>query len=328
MITRRAFVGGLSGGLLAAPLTGEGQESTTRPRVGFVGAESQSTNQHFLDAFRQGMRDNGYVDGQNVTIDARWADGRSERFPELIGELIRLDSRVIVTVSVQAALAAKNLATSTPIVFIASDPLGTGLVASLARPGGNVTGLSLFLGENFSSKWLELLREVIPRVSRAAVLLNRASPASIGYLKVLQGAAQNLGIRLWPQDVRDLSQFEGAFAAMVAERAQGLVVVVDPLTVRYRGRIAELAAKNRVPAVYGFREFVDAGGLMAYGVNVPYLCRRAARYVDKILKGAKPGELPIEQPTTFELIINLKTAKALGLSIPTSLLARADEVIQ
>ena len=318
----------MTGGLLVAPLAGEGQESTTLPRVGFVGAESQSTNQHFLDAFRQGMRDNGYVDGQNVTIDARWADGRSERFPELIGELIRLDSRVIVTVSLQAALAAKKFTTSTPIVFIASDPLGVGLVASLARPGGNVTGLSLFLGEEFSSKWLESLREVIPRVSRVAVLLNRASPASVGYLTVLQGAAQKLGIKLWPQDVRDLSQFEGAFAAMVAERAQGLVVVVDPLTVRYRGRIAELAAKNRVPAVYGFREFVDAGGLMAYGVNVPYLCRRAAGYVDKILKGTKPGDLPIEQPTTFELIINLKTAKALGLTIPPSLLARTDEVIQ
>ena len=325
---RRAFISAMTGGLLVAPLAGEGQESTTLPRVGFVGAESQSTNQHFLDAFRQGMRDNGYVDGQNVTIDARWADGRSERFPELIGELIRLDSRVIVTVSLQAALAAKKFTTSTPIVFIASDPLGVGLVASLARPGGNVTGLSLFLGEEFSSKWLELLREVIPRVSRVAVLLNRASPASVGYLTVLQGAAQKLGIKLWPQDVRDLSQFEGAFAAMVAERAQGLVVVVDPLTVRYRGRIAELAAKNRIPAVYGFREFVDAGGLMAYGVNVPYLCRRAAGYVDKILKGTKPGDLPIEQPTTFELIINLKTAKALGLTIPPSLLARADQVIE
>ena len=325
---RRAFIGAVTGGLLAAPLAGEGQESTTRPRVGFVGAESQSTNQHFLDAFRQGMRDNGYVDGQNVTIDARWADGRSERFPELIGELIRLDSRVIVTVSLQAALAAKKFTTSTPIVFIASDPLGVGLVASLARPGGNVTGLSLFLGEEFSSKWLELLREVISRVLRVAVLLNRASPASVGYLTVLQGAAQKLGIKLWPQDVRDLSQFEGAFAAMVAERAQGLVVVVDPLTVRYRGRIVELAAKNRIPAVYGFREFVGAGGLMAYGVNVPYLCRRAAGYVDKILKGTKPGDLPIEQPTTFELVINLKTAKALGLTIPPSLLARADQVIE
>jgi len=274
------------------------------------------------------MQDNGYVDGRNVTIEARWAEGRSERFPELIGELIRLDSSVIVTVSVQAALAAKNLTTSTPIVFIASDPLGVGLVASLARPGGNVTGLSLFLGENFSSKWLELLKEVIPRVSRVTVLLNRASPASIGYLKVLQGAAQNLAIRLQIQDVRDPGQFEGAFSAMTAERTQALIVVVDPLTVRYRARIVELAAKARLPTVYGFREFVDVGGLMAYGVNVPHLCRRAATYANKILKGTKPGDLPIEQPTTFELIINLKTAKALRLTIPRSVLARADQVIE
>ena len=325
---RRAFIGAVGAGLLAVPLAGEGQDSTSRPRVGFVGAESPSTNPHFLDAFRQGMQDNGYVDGRNVTIDARWAEGRSERFPELIAELIRLDSRVIVTVSLQAALAAKNLTTSIPIVFIASDPLGVGLVASLARPGGNVTGLSLFLGEDFSSKWLELFREVIPRVSRVTVLLNRASPASIGYLKVLQGAAQNLGIRLQIQDVRDPSQFEGAFSAMGAERTQALIVVVDPLTVRYRARIVELAAKARLPAVYGFREFVDVGGLMAYGVNVPHLCRRAAAYVNKILKGTKPGDLPIEQPTTFELIINLKTAKALGLTVPPSLLARADQVIE
>jgi len=206
--------------------------------------------------------------------------------------------------------------------------LGSGLVPSLARPGGNLTGFSLFLGENFSSKWLELLREALPKISRVAVLLNRTSPASAGYLTVLQGAAQKLGIKLRPQDVQDPGQFDSAFAAMVAERAQGLIVVVDPLTVRYRGRIVELAAKNRLPAAYGFREFVDAGGLMAYGVNVPSLCRRAAVYVDKILKGTKPGDLPVEQPTTFDLVVNLKTAKALGLTIPQSLLLRADEVIQ
>ena len=168
----------------------------------------------------------------------------------------------------------------------------------------------------------------MPKISRVAVLLNRTNPASVGYLMVLQGAAQKLGVKLQPQDVRDPSQLEGAFAAMVAARTQGLVVVVDPLTVRHRGRIVELAAKRRLPAVYGFREFVEAGGLMAYGVNVPSLCRRAAGYVDKILKGARPGDLPVEQPTMFELVINLKTAKALGLKIPESLLQRADEVIQ
>jgi ABC-type uncharacterized transport system substrate-binding protein len=314
--------------MFAAPLALEAQESTTRRRVAFLGAESASTNLHFLEAFRQGMREHGYVEGQNMTLDARWAEGQSERFPELVGELIRLKPNVILTVSAGAAAAAKHSTTTIPIVFIASDPLGSGLVPSLARPGGNLTGLSLFLGEDFSSKWLELLREVIPKISRVAVLLNPASPASVGYLRVLKGAAQRLGIKLQPQEARHPDQLDGAFTAMVAERAQGLIVVVDPLTVRYRGPIVELAAKNRLPAVYGFREFVDAGGLMAYGVNVPYLCRRAAGYVNKILKGAKPGELPVEQPTSFEVIVNLKTAKALGLTIPPSLLARADQVIE
>ena len=326
MVVRLAITAALL--LFATPLAGQGQESTTHPRVGFVGAESPSTNQHFLDAFLQGMRENGYVHGRNVTIEARWAGGRSERFPELIGELVRLDTRVIVTVSLPAALAAKNLTSTIPIVFIASDPLGAGLVAGLARPGGNVTGFSLFLGEEFSSKWLELLRDVIPKVSRVAVLLNRANPASVGYLRVLQGAAQNLGMGLHIHDVRDPGQFEGAFAAMVAERTQALVVVVDPLTVRYRARIVELAAKARLPAVYGFREFADAGGLMAYGVNVPHLCRRAAGYVNRILKGTKPGDLPVEQPTTFELIVNLRTAKTLGLHLPSSVLVRADHAIE
>jgi putative ABC transport system substrate-binding protein len=324
---RRAFiVGGVAA--VAAPLATRAQQSTTHSRVGFVGAESPSTNQHFLDAFRHGMREHGYVDGQNVTIEAKWAEGRSERFPELIGELVRRGMRVIVTVSLPAALAAKNLTTATPIVFIASDPLGAGLVTGLARPGGNVTGFSLFLGEDFSSKWLELLKELIPKVSRVGVLLNRANPATVGYLRVLQGTAKNLGIRLQIQDVRDPGQFDSVFAAMVAERTQALVVVVDPLTVRYRARIVELAAKARLPAMHGFREFADAGGLMAYGVNVAHLCRRAAIYVDRILKGSNPGDLPVEQPTTFEFVINLKTAKALGLTIPPSLLARADHVIE
>jgi putative ABC transport system substrate-binding protein len=188
--------------------------------------------------------------------------------------------------------------------------------------------MSLFLGHEFSGKWLELLREAVPKASRVAVLLNPAHPASVGYMTVLRSTAQKLGVTLHLQEVRDPGQFDTAFTTIVAERAQALVVVIDPLTVRYRGRIAELAMKHRLPAMYGFREFVDAGGLMAYGVNVPSLCRRAAVYVDKILKGTKPGDLPVEQPTTFELVINLKTAKALGLTIPPSLLARADQVIE
>ena len=223
---------------------------------------------------------------------------------------------------------AKSATTTVPIVFIASDPLGSGLVSSLARPAGNLTGFSLALGDEFSSKWLELLKEAVPSISRVAVLWNPVNPASSHYVTVLQDAAEKLGVRVQPQAVSDPDQFNGAFATIVAERAQALIVVVDAVTARYRERVVELAMKSRLPAMYGFREFVDAGGLIAYGVNVPYLCRRAAVYVDKIIKGAKPAELPVEQPTRFELVINVKTAKALGLTVPDNLLALADEVIE
>ena len=322
------LITGLTVLLLVTPLAAQAQESIPRTRVAFLGAESASTNQHFLDAFRQGLREHGYVDGQNLTLEARWAEGRSERFPELIAELLRLKARVILTISSPAALAAKNATTTIPIVFIGGDPVGSGLVPSLAQPGGNLTGLSISLGEDFSGKWLELLKEAVPKVSRVAVLWNPTNPANAAYLAVLRGVAPKLGVKLHLAEIRDPSGFEGAFASMSAEHAQALVVVIDPLTVRYRGRIAELAAKNRLPAMYGFREFADSGGLMAYGANVADLCRRAATYVDKILKGAKPGDLPVEQPTKFELVINMKTAKALGLTIPPALLVRADQVIK
>jgi ABC-type uncharacterized transport system substrate-binding protein len=330
-MTRRAFISLLGGAAVTWPLAAGAQQAQgliTHARIAFLGAESASTSQHFFDAFRQGMREHGYVDGQNVTFVERWAEGRSERFPELIEELISLKANVILAVSLPAALAAKSATTTIPIVFIAGDPLGSGLVPSLARPAGNLTGFSLFLGDEFSSKWLELLKQAVPNVSRVAVLWNPVNPASSHYVTVLRDAAEKLGVMVKPQAVSDPDQFDGAFATMVAARAQALVVVVDPLTVRYRGRIVELAMKNQLPAMYGFREFVDVGGLIAYGVNVPYLCRRAAVYVDKIIKGAKPADLPIEQPTRFELLINLKTAKALGVEIPPTLVARADEVIE
>jgi putative ABC transport system substrate-binding protein len=327
---RRDFVT-LLGTAAAWPVAARAQQPhglITSPRVAFLGAESASTNQHFFDAFRQGMREHGYVDGQNVTFVERWAEGRSERFPEIIEELISLKADVILALSLPAALAAKSATTTVPIVFIASDPLGSGLVSSLARPAGNLTGFSLALGDEFSSKWLELLKEAVPSISRVAVLWNPVNPASSHYVTVLRDAAEKLGVRVQPQAVSDPDQFNGAFATIVAERAQALIVVVDPVTARYRQRVVELAMKSRLPAMYGFREFVDAGGLIAYGVNVPHLCRRAAVYVDKIIKGAKPAELPVEQPTRFELVINLKTAKALGVEIPPMLLARADEVIE
>jgi len=330
-VRRRGFIALLGSGIAAWPLAASAQQaerSITRPRVAFLGAESRSTNQHFFDAFRQGMMEHGYVDGQNVILEQRWAEGRSERFPELVSELIGLKVDVIVAVSLPAAFAAKNATSTLPIVFIASDPLGSGLVASLARPGGNLTGLSLFLGDEFSSKWLELLREAVPTASRVGVLSNPVNPASRHYVTVLRDAAQKLGVMLQLHAVSDPGELDRAFATLAAERADAVVVVIDPLTVRYRERIVGLALKNRLPAMYGFREFVDAGGLMAYGVNVPDLCRRAAVYVDKILRGANPSDLPVEQPTKFELIINAKTAKALGLTFPPTLLVSANEVIE
>ena len=328
---KRRQVIALLGGAAAWPLAARAQQAhglVTSARIAFLGAESASTNQHFFDAFREGMREHGYIDGQNVTFLERWAEGRSERFPELIEELISLKADVILALSLPAALAAKSATTTVPIVFIASDPLGAGLVSSLARPAGNLTGLSLALGDEFSSKWLELLKEAVPNVTRVAVLWNPVNPASSHYVTVLRDAAEKLGVRLQLQAVSDPDQFTGAFATIVAERAQALIAVVDPVTARYRERVVGLAMRNRLPTMYGFREFVDAGGLIAYGVNVPHLCRRAAVYVDKIIKGAQPSDLPVEQPTRFELVINHKTAKALGLETPPMLLALADEVIE
>jgi putative ABC transport system substrate-binding protein len=274
------------------------------------------------------MRERGYVEGQNLTIEQRWAEGRSEHFPDLATDLIQRQVNVIVSISTPAALAAKNLTRTTPIVFIAVDPMGTGLISSLARPGGNVTGLSLALGDGFAGKWLELLTEAIPVLSRVAILWNPTNPSNAGYLKTVQVSARTLGVKLEPQGVATPDRIEGAFGAMASARAQAVIVFIDPLTVRYRQRIVDLAAKSRLPAMYGFREFAAAGGLMAYGSSVPALCRRAAVYVDKIFKGSNAGELPVEQATQFEFVINLKTAKTLGLKISRSLLLRADETIQ
>jgi putative tryptophan/tyrosine transport system substrate-binding protein len=327
-MTTMTLLVALTFSLLVAPLVAKAQPAPHLWRIAFLGAESPATSQHFLDAFRQGLRDLGYVEGQNIAIEPRWAEGRNERFPDLVAELVRLKVDVLLAISTPAALAAKQGTQTTPIVFIASEPFGSGIVASLARPGGNITGLSFAFGEEFAGKWLELLREAIPHASQVGILWNPANPANVGYLKTLQGSAQRLGVTLQPQEVQEPSQFESAFAAMATAQAQALIVFPDPLTVRYRDQVVELAAKGRLPAMYGFREFVDAGGLMAYGSNVSYICRRAAVYVDKILKGAKPGDLPVEQPTKFELVINLKTAQALGLTLPPSLLFQADEVIR
>jgi len=322
------FLQTLSVSLLAAPLAAEAQSAGKAWRVGFVGAETLSTNRHFLDAFRLGMREQGYVEGQTLSIEDRWAEGKNERFRDLTAELIRLPVDVIVTFSTSGALAAKDLTRSVPIIFIAVDPVGSGIVSNLARPGGNVTGLSINLGDEFATKWLQLLGEVVPRLSRVAIVWNPTNRSHASFLKAMQASTRPAGTKLLPQGVSNPDQLESAFQVMATGKAQALIALPDPLTVRYRARIVELAAKYRLPAIYGFREFADAGGLMAYGSNLPALSKRAAVYVDKIFRGAKPGDLPVEQATQFEFVINLKTAKALGLTIPQSLLIRADTIIE
>jgi putative ABC transport system substrate-binding protein len=326
---RLEFIISLALGLLAAPLAAGAQVAGNIPRVGFVEAGSRAANQHFADAFRLGLHELGYVEGQNLIVEERWADGRSERFPDLLADLLRLKVDVIVQASGQGAIAARKRTATVPIVFVgAADPVGLGLVESLARPGGNLTGFSLAVAEGFSGKWIELFTEAVPRISRAGVLLNPLSLSNETVWREMQPAAAARGVRLHEYRTREAKEFDAAFATMRREGMGGLIVLTDPLTLQYRVRLVELAASSRLPAMYGFGEFARAGGLMAYGPSVREMFRRAATYVDKILKGAKPADLPVEQPTKFELVINLRTAKTLGLTIPPSVLLRADEVIE
>jgi putative ABC transport system substrate-binding protein len=281
-----------------------------------------------LDAFNEGLRELGYVEGQNVVLDVRFAAGRLDRLPPLAAELVGRDVDVVVTGGEAAIQAAKAATRTIPIVMGASnDPVGAGLVESLARPGGNITG-STILAPELSRKRLELLREMKPGVVRLAVLAEPTSPGTGRDLGETQSAARVLGFRLQLWTVRTPKDLDEAFAGMRRERAEALITLADPVFTASRVRIVNLAAATRLPAIYYWKDFVDAGGLMSYGPSLQGLYRRAATYVDKILKGAKPGDLPIEQPTKFELVINLKTAKALGLTIPPSLLQRANEVIE
>jgi putative ABC transport system substrate-binding protein len=328
MIDRRAFLAGSGAVLLAAPLAAEGQPAGKVYCIGVLEPTSMALNAANLDAFRQGLRELGYVEGRNMRIEYRSADGRSERFPDLAAELVRLKVDVILTRGTPAVMAAKNATGTIPVVMAASgDPVLSGVVSSLARPGGNVTGLSAVVVE-VSGKRLELIREVAPGVSRVAALFNMSNPNDALQWKEIETAAPSLRVQLQLLDVRKPSDFAGAFDAAVKGRAGALVVGLDALTWANHRPIVDLAAKHRLPAIYGGREFVNDGGLIAYGVSYPHLYHRAANFVDKILKGAKPADLPVEQPSKFELVINLKTAKALGLTIPQSLLQRADEVIQ
>jgi ABC-type uncharacterized transport system substrate-binding protein len=327
---RRAFISTLAGSLLATPLAGEAQQPTKIPRIGYL-ATTLTANPHVHEAFRQGLRDLGYVEGRNLIIEYRDAEGNLERLPALAAELATLKVDVIVAVGAPpAALAAKQATQTIPIVFSVADALTSGLVTSLARPGGNLTGLS-FLGPELIGKRLEQLKQAVPGVNRVAVLwqpgaLSERTEKDI--LKEVEIAARALAVRPQFVQVRGPADFDRAFSDMTKARADALTVWSTPMFVTERRRLVDLAAKNRLLAVYPWREFVDAGGLMAYGPNLADLLRRAATYVDKILKGAKPGDLPVEQPTKFELVINLKTARALGLTIPPSLLQRADQVIE
>jgi len=324
-----AAVAGTGAALLAAPLAAEAQQAGKVPRIGWPNA-NQALGSWAQDAFLQGLRDLGYVPGRNIVIEYRDAAGKLERLPALVAELVALRVDVILAGGTPQALAASQATKTIPIVFTGvGDPVATGLVTSLARPGGNLTGLSL-LGPELVGKRLELLTQAVPGVSRVALLWQPgfAGEAGKDQLKEARVAARALGVQLHVVEARGPADIDRAFADMATARAGALTVWGGSMLNSERGRLADLAAKNRLPAMYPARQYVEAGGLMAYGPNAADLFRRAAAYVDKILKGAKPGDLPVEQPTKFELVINLKTAKALGLTIPPSFLARADEVIE
>jgi putative ABC transport system substrate-binding protein len=329
-VDRRAFIGVIGGGLLAAPLAAEAQQAAKIARIGYLGL-NLAPNPHLTEAFLQGLRDLGYVEGRNVVIEYRDAEGKSERLPALAAELVALKVDVIVAPSTVAAMAAKQATRTLPIVFIgAGEPVTSRLVTSLARPGGNVTGLSL-LSPELVGKCLEQLKQAVPGVSRVAALWQpggQSERTDEDMLKGAEVAARALAVRLQFVEARGPADFDRAFSDMTRARAGALTVLSTPMFANERRRLVDLAAKNRLPTVFPLREYVDAGGLMSYGANVADLRRRAATYVDKILKGTKPGDLPVEQPTKFELVINLKTAKALGLTIPQSLLSRADQVIE
>jgi putative ABC transport system substrate-binding protein len=316
--------------LLVTPLAAEAQQGAKVARIGYL-SSSSGVNSYTDDAFRQGLRDLGYVEGRNALIEFRSAEGRLERLPALAAELVALKVDVIVAAGTAAALAAKQATSVLPVVFpAAGDPVASGLVTSLARPGGNVTGLSI-LNPGLIGKRLEQLKQVVPRVDRVAVLWHPGAYGERTDKDMLNGAevvARTLGVRLQLVEVRGPADFDRAFSDMTRGRAGALIVGGGALLNNHRSRLVDLAAKTRLPAAYPFRAYVEAGGLMSYGLDLADSYRRAATYVDKILKGTKPGDLPVEQPTKFELVINLKTARALSLTIPQSVLLQADTVIQ
>jgi putative ABC transport system substrate-binding protein len=325
-IGRRKFLATL-GGAAAWPLAARAQQAAKLPTIGFLVAGTPSSHGQWVAAFVQRLRELGWIEGRTITIEYRWAEGRSERFAEIAAEFVRRKVDVIVTSATEAVVAAKQATSVIPIVIAAAgDPVGTGLVASLARPGGNVTGLSI-QQTDVAAKRLELLREIVPGLRRLAILGNVSGPAVVLDMREAEAAARTLGMEVITSEIRRGEDIAPAFAALKG-RAEALYLPIDPLVNTHRFRINTLALAARLPTVHTSREWVEVGGLMSYGANVPDLFRRAANYVDKILRGAKPGDIPVEQPSKFDLIINLTTARALDLEVPPTLLARADEVIE
>jgi putative ABC transport system substrate-binding protein len=326
MMDRRTFIGGVAGALLAAPLAARAQQAEKVYRIGILEPIPAAQNAANLDALRKGLRELGYVEGRNLIIEYRSADGRAERFADLGWELVRLKVDLIVTRGTPAARAAKNATGTIPMVMATmGDPRA--IVASFAQPGANITGLTTFSTE-LSAKRIEILKELVPNLSRVALLHNMGNPAVPPEWEETKRAARSLGLQAELLDVRSGDDLRRAFELAVRQHVDALVVGADGLTQMHQQTILDFVARNRLPAAYPAREFVEAGGLIAYAVNYPDLYFRFASFVDKILKGAKPGELPVERPTKFELVINLRTAKTLGLTIPQSLLLRADEMIQ
>jgi putative ABC transport system substrate-binding protein len=314
--------------LFAAAVIAQAQEPKKVPQIGVFLPASAAATAHLIEAFRQGLREHGYLGKQHITLEPRYAEGKPERLAGLAAELVRLKVDVIVAGSTPGVMTAKDATSTMPIVMVTTgDPVASRLVASLARPGGNITGLTA-LGQELAGKRLEVLTEAIPKISRVAVLSNPMNPDSGLSLEGIEAAARALGVQLRVQEVRRPTEFEKAFEAITREGAKALMVLPDPMYVSERGRIVALSARSRLPAMYAHREFMDAGGLMFYGASLANMWRRAAYYVDRILKGAKPADLPVEQPTKFELAINLKTAKQIGITIPPNVLARADKVIK
>ena len=328
MISRRAFIASMALGLLAGPFPARAQQAGKVWRIGYLDQGSASGNGPYFEAFRHGLRDLGWVEGKNITLEVRFAEGKTEQLPALAADLVRRKVDLIVTASTPAALAAKRATTTIPIVIgFVADPVGSGVVQSLARPGGNITGWT-HLGVELRGKYLELLKEAVPGAIRFGVLWNPANPVHRLSMGTIEAAAQRLKVELYPVGVQEPRELENAFSTLAAKRVEALVVFPDGMFIAQTSAIVGLAARRNLPALYGVREYAEAGGLMTYGTNLLDMFRLSASFVDKILKGAKPGDLPVEQPTKFELVINVKTAKALGLTIPQSVLGRADEVIQ